>query len=105
MSEDPEITWPGSGGGFSRHFTRPDYQVRVVDTYLGHLKNEHVGRYKCVLCRDLTGYIHTLCLRSPAGRGVPDIAAQAARFRYVWKNGTYATSGTSCSTPVRLFIL
>ncbi len=47
-----------------------------------------------------------LCnLCSPEGRGIPDIAAQGDRFRFILNGFAYLVSGTSCSVPVRLFLL
>ena len=103
MSQDPEVAWPKSGGGFSRHFTRPDYQKDAVNTFLADLKDEHAGLYACVHCSDLTSQIYTLRLCSPVGRGIPDIAVQAANFQVIIKGATHLVTGTSCSAPVRLF--
>ena len=44
-----EIANPLSGGGFSRHFTAPDYQKFEVDTYVDTIPDEYDGLYKFVL--------------------------------------------------------
>jgi tripeptidyl-peptidase-1 len=89
-----------SGGGFSLHFQRQSYQDGAVSTFLGHLGKDYAGLYKCVRCRNLTRPLHTLC--SPEGRGIPDVAAQADKFRFILNGDNYFMSGTSCSTPVRV---
>ncbi|KAH9014324.1 subtilisin-like protein [Lactarius hengduanensis] len=56
---DPEVGMYMSGGGFSMHFTRPDYQEDMVAPFLGSLGSQYAGLY------------------DPRGRGIPDISAQA----------------------------
>ncbi len=46
---------------------------------------------------------HGLC--SAAGRGYPDISAQALDFFVIRADQDYITSGTSCAAPVRLRLL
>jgi len=41
-------------------------------------------------------------LRSPAGRGIPDISAQAIDYQIVFRQFPRIVSGTSAATPVRL---
>jgi tripeptidyl-peptidase-1 len=53
---------------------------------------EHVQFLLCNLC-------------SPEGRGIPDIAAQAYRLPVIVGGSQRILSGTSCSTPVRPFLL
>jgi len=83
-SFNPEVavTRFGSGGGFSWHFARPQYQDTVVSAYLKHLpKGLYNGLY------------------NPAGRAIPDVAAQGDHYR-IWLDGkTKLTGGTSASTP------
>jgi len=43
-----------SGGGFSNHFPRPDYQDDAVPAFLKHLGSQYDGLYKCVFCCGLT---------------------------------------------------
>jgi len=44
-------------------------------------------------------------LCSPAGRGIPDISAQAIQFNVVVDNRPLRVDGTSCATPVQIFLL
>ncbi|KAH8982268.1 subtilisin-like protein [Lactarius akahatsu] len=81
---NPEVAVSFSGGGFSNHFPQPQYQQVAVPTYLERLGSKYDGMY------------------NPAGRGIPDIAAQARRIYIVQKNKGYVVSGTSCAAPVRL---
>ncbi|KAH8982164.1 subtilisin-like protein [Lactarius hatsudake] len=76
----PEVAVSFSGGGFSNHFPRPEYQQVAVPTYLERLGTQYHG--------------------IPAGRGIPDLAAQAQQVYIVENNMGYVTSGTSCATPV-----
>ncbi|KAH8987049.1 subtilisin-like protein [Lactarius akahatsu] len=46
-----------SGGGFSMHFTRPDYQEEMVAPFLESIGSQYAGLY------------------DPLGRGIPDISA------------------------------
>ncbi|KAH9167911.1 subtilisin-like protein [Lactarius sanguifluus] len=73
---NPEVGMYLSGGGFSSHFTRPIYQEDVVPPFLGYLGNH------------------------PQGRGIPDISAQASRFKYILNADQRLASGTSMATPV-----
>jgi tripeptidyl-peptidase-1 len=41
---------------------------------------------------------------SAGGRGIPDLASQAHRLGIFIYEELYITGGTSCSTPVRLFL-
>ncbi|KAH9175625.1 subtilisin-like protein [Lactarius sanguifluus] len=79
---NPEVAVSFSGGGFSNYFPRPEYQRVAVPTYLERLGSRYDGMY------------------NPAGRGIPDIAAQARRIYIVQNNRGYVVSGTSCATPV-----
>ena len=47
--------------------------------------------------------MRNLC--SPAGRGIPDVSAQAINFGIVLDGEAFSFSGTSCSTPVHLSLL
>ncbi|KAH9073431.1 subtilisin-like protein [Lactarius deliciosus] len=78
----PEVAVSFSGGGFSNHFPRPEYQQVAVPTYLEGLGSQYDGMY------------------NPAGRGIPDIAAQAQKVYIVENNMGYIVSGTSCAVPV-----
>ncbi|KAH8983892.1 subtilisin-like protein [Lactarius hatsudake] len=79
---EPEVAVSFSGGGFSDYFKRPPYQEEAVSTFLRNLGNQHQGLY------DATG------------RGIPDIAAQASKFRFFSDGIELAGSGTSIATPV-----
>ncbi|KAH9174030.1 subtilisin-like protein [Lactarius sanguifluus] len=78
---DPEVAAPLSGGGFSDHFPRPVYQDAAVSAFLERQGTQYAGLY------------------SPEGRGIPDIAAQALRFRFLVKKAGMIADGTSFSTP------
>ncbi|KAJ5918074.1 polynucleotide 3'-phosphatase [Penicillium verhagenii] len=78
----PETAISFSGGGFSDYFGRPSYQDRPVQSFL----NRNGAQWKGLF--------------NPAGRGIPDISAQAARFM-VRDHGVYVVvGGTSASAPV-----
>ncbi|KAI9443546.1 subtilisin-like protein [Lactarius indigo] len=80
---DPEVAAPISGGGFSDHFPRPVYQDVAVSAFLERQGTQYAGLYK-----------------SPEGRGIPDIAAQALQLVVVTRNVGFLVKGTSCSTPI-----
>ncbi|KAF8267692.1 subtilisin-like protein [Lactarius quietus] len=80
-SQDQEVAWKFSGGGFSNHFPRPIYQDPAVPTFLRQLGNQYDGSY------------------NPDGRGIPDVAAQAINYYVVDKNKGFKMDGTSCATP------
>ncbi|KAI9438396.1 subtilisin-like protein [Lactarius psammicola] len=80
--EDPEVAASLSGGGFSNHFSRPDYQDEVVPTFLRDLGSKYYGLY------------------NPAGRGIPDISAQALQIFLISNNGRFLADGTSAAAPV-----
>ncbi|KAI9457119.1 subtilisin-like protein [Lactarius psammicola] len=79
---EPEIAASFSGGGFSDYFERPPYQQLAVSAFLEDLGSKHKGLYNA------------------SGRGIPDIAAQAAKFRFFFKGGERMESGTSAAVPV-----
>ncbi|KAH9054780.1 subtilisin-like protein [Lactarius vividus] len=81
---DPEVAAPLSGGGFSDHFLRPVYQDVAVSAFLERQGTQYSGLF------------------NPEGRGIPDIAAQALRFRFFLGNAGMVADGTSFSTPVCL---
>jgi len=76
-----------SGGGFSNYFPRPDYQDRVVSSYVKNLNGLYDGLY------------------NKSGRAYPDISAQGQYFAYVWNGTEGVISGTSASTPLTAGIL
>ncbi|CAA7260133.1 unnamed protein product [Cyclocybe aegerita] len=71
-----------SGGGFSNYFSRPKYQDKAVTAFLETLPN---GTY--------TG------LFNPAGRGIPDVAAQGDFFKIFLSGRAVLIGGTSASSP------
>ncbi|KAF8264503.1 subtilisin-like protein [Lactarius quietus] len=79
--QDPEVAATISGGGFSNHFPRPVYQNPAVPKFLEQLGNRYNGLY------------------NPAGRGIPDVAAQAINFFIVLKSQGFESGGTSFATP------
>ncbi|KAH9057760.1 subtilisin-like protein [Lactarius vividus] len=80
-SHDPEVAVSLSGGGFSIHFDRPEYQDDAVPTFLESLGDTYQGFYY------------------PDGRGFPDISAQALKFSLVLGGKFEFVSGTSGSAP------
>ncbi|KAI9441864.1 subtilisin-like protein [Lactarius indigo] len=78
----PEEAVPFSGGGFSDIFPRPKYQNKIVPAYLRKFGRRKYAR-----------------LYNPAGRGIPDIAAQALNFVIVVNDTFGPTKGTSCAAP------
>ncbi|KAF8266391.1 subtilisin-like protein [Lactarius quietus] len=99
MNLDPEIAMYLSGGGFSQHFPRPNYQDRAVFNFLQNLGDEYAGLFKCVRCRDSIRPFILCNFFSARGRGIPDISSQARRFKFFLNSKHYVVSGTSCSTP------
>ncbi|KAF2488512.1 tripeptidyl-peptidase-like protein [Lophium mytilinum] len=78
---EPESAIYFSSGGFSDRFPRPSYQDKAVGDYLKILGDRWSGLY------------------NPAGRGIPDIAAQGTRFRVIDKGVEISVGGTSASAP------
>ena len=64
-SYDPEVVWPGTGGGFSNYFAQPAYQKAAVDRYL----NESIPAEARTYLSQFANF---------AGRAFPDIAAHSA---------------------------
>ncbi|KAK3651248.1 hypothetical protein LTR56_002106 [Elasticomyces elasticus] len=76
------------GGGFSNLFPRPWYQNTSVPQYLQkYIGSRHAGLY------------------NPAGRAIPDLAAQGSNFTIYWNGSLTPVSGTSASTPLMAAIL
>ncbi|ETW83671.1 serine protease S53 [Heterobasidion irregulare TC 32-1] len=71
-----------SGGGFSNYFSRPAFQEKAVTGYLSALPK---GTYKGLF--------------NPAGRGIPDVAAQGDFFRIFLSGQAVLIGGTSASSP------
>lgn len=80
----PEVASAYSGGGFSRLFPRPDYQVKHIENYFREQpdRNSTFGRYF-----------------DPKNRGFPDVSAQSYRYALVDKAKIQALQGTSASAP------
>ncbi|KAI0797009.1 tripeptidyl peptidase A [Abortiporus biennis] len=78
----PETAVFFSGGGFSNLFPRPSYQAVAVPTFLGSLPK---GLYKGLF--------------NPNGRAIPDVAAQADRFRIFLSGFIVSIGGTSAAAP------
>ncbi|KAF8259426.1 subtilisin-like protein [Lactarius quietus] len=83
----PEVAAELSGGGFSDYFLRPDYQDEEVPAYLQKHGNRNRDFY------------------NPNGRGIPDIAAQAEKFRFIFEGNVIQNSGTSFAAPVAAGII
>ncbi|KAI9442675.1 subtilisin-like protein [Lactarius indigo] len=84
---DPEVAAEFSGGGFSDYFERPPFQKEVVPAFLNSLGGP-VSRLLQV--RSLLA----------SGRGIPDVAAQADKFRIFFKGNEQVEGGTSVAAPV-----
>lgn len=86
-----------TGGGFSWHFPRPEYQAKAVDSYL--------ARAAAAEAAGLTGAL-TPPLGAASGwfnqsnRGYPDISLVATNFEIFLSGRTSQIGGTSASTPV-----
>ncbi|KAH9043426.1 subtilisin-like protein [Lactarius hengduanensis] len=80
-TDNPEVATEISGGGFSNHFPRPKYQNYDVPVFLEQLGSQHKGLYNA------------------AGRGIPDLAAQARNIRIIEGNEALVADGTSCAAP------
>ncbi|KAJ7498508.1 tripeptidyl peptidase A [Mycena latifolia] len=79
----PEVSANFSGGGFSNYFHRPEYQDKAIGHYLAKLPH-----------RTYEG------LFNRAGRGIPDVSAQARKFQIFWRGEPISIGGTSASAPV-----
>lgn len=77
----PEKAWSSSSGGFSDLFPRPAYQDAAVKQYLSTIGNKWEVVY------------------NPAGRGFPDVVAQAVNYHVVDKGLNALVKGTSASAP------
>ncbi|KAJ7063829.1 family S53 protease-like protein [Mycena amicta] len=78
----PQTAASLSGGGFSNHFSTPDYQLGDVTAYLESIGDQYAGLYNA------------------SGRGLPDIAAQAESVEIAWMNSFWLVDGTSCASPI-----
>ncbi|KAJ6616255.1 tripeptidyl peptidase A [Mycena sp. CBHHK59/15] len=78
----PETAVAFSGGGFSNYFSRPAYQDKAVEAFLGALPK---GTYSGLF--------------NPNGRAFPDVAAQSDFFRVFIGGRAFHIGGTSASSP------
>ncbi|KAH9060148.1 subtilisin-like protein [Lactarius vividus] len=78
---NPEVAAAFSGGGFSNHFPRPEFQDYDVTTFLEQLGSQHDGLY------------------NSAGRGIPDLAAQAVNLHIIVGGEGFSAVGTSGAVP------
>ncbi|KAF8257579.1 peptidase S8/S53 domain-containing protein [Lactarius quietus] len=76
---EEEVAAELSGGGFSSHFQREEYQDILVPEFLQKLGSEYAGLYDA------------------AGRGIPDISSQALEIVIIQGSDSYALDGTSAS--------
>ncbi|KAH9159987.1 subtilisin-like protein [Lactarius sanguifluus] len=100
---NPEVGMFMSGGGFSMLFTRPNYQEDVVPPFLGSLGSQYAGMYDAFKLFAIVirpNLLELRNLRSPLGRGIPDISAQANWWVYIILASLRAVSGTSVSAPI-----
>ena len=74
---EPERAAFFSSGGFSDRFPRPAYQDAAVAGYLKGLGDKWAGLY------------------NPAGRGIPDVAAQSVNFAVYDQGNVTLYHGTS----------
>ncbi|KAL9098583.1 MAG: hypothetical protein Q9163_005792 [Psora crenata] len=77
----PEQAIGFSSGGFSDRFPRPSYQDTAVTEYLSILGDTWQGLY------------------NPAGRGFPDVAAQAYNYTVIDQGREIRVGGTSAASP------
>lgn len=79
------LGYTASGGGFSNLFSRPNYQLDVVDSYVSnHIPESYYSE---------SGF-------NSKGRGIPDVSAFSTNFPTVVDFVTLPISGTSASTPL-----
>jgi tripeptidyl-peptidase-1 len=78
----PEVAVNLTGGGFSDLFPRPWYQTQAVDSFLKTIPPDFAGTF------------------NKSGRGYPDVAVQGWGLDLVFNGTTFATGGTSFSSPI-----
>ncbi|KAF8263253.1 subtilisin-like protein [Lactarius quietus] len=84
---EDEVAAKISGGGFSSHFLRQEYQHILVPEFLQKLGSEYAGLYDA------------------AGRGIPDISAQALNIMVVQNGVAYPVQGTSAAVLIAASII
>jgi tripeptidyl-peptidase-1 len=83
-TQQDEIAWPDSGGGFSNAFGTPAWQATAVQTYQKLAAKQ----------------LPPASLWNASSRGYPDVAAQAKKFAVVVNGLTVeGVSGTSAAAP------
>ena len=103
---NPEVSSRFSGGGFSRFFTVEDYQKDDVDAYISNFDDEYRIRYACVRsCAYHSPFLLCDLCRPAGGRGVPDIAALAQKYTFIYNQKEKVMESTVCSTSVRLTLI
>lgn len=85
ISVTGRLGYTASGGGFSKLFNRPEYQVEAVDSYIyGQVPEEYYSEPSF----------------SSHGRGIPDLSAFSTNFPTVVEGITLPVGGTSAATPL-----
>lgn len=85
ISVTGRLGYTASGGGFSKLFTRPQYQMDAVDSYVyGQIPREYYKEPSF----------------SSHGRGTPDVSAFSTNFPTVVEGITFPVGGTSAATPL-----
>ncbi|KAJ7791981.1 subtilisin-like protein [Mycena olivaceomarginata] len=79
---NPEVATNLTGGGFSDIFPRPWYQTQAVDSFLKTIPPDFAGTF------------------NKSGRGHPDVAVQGWGLDFVFEDITFASEGTSFSSPI-----
>ncbi|KAF8147539.1 subtilisin-like protein [Mycena galopus ATCC 62051] len=79
---NPEVATNLTGGGFSDLFPRPWYQTQLVDSFLKTIPPGFAGTF------------------NKTGRGYPDVAVQGWGLDFVFAGTTFASGGTSFSSPI-----
>ncbi|KAF8188521.1 family S53 protease-like protein [Mycena galopus ATCC 62051] len=79
---NPEVATNFTGGGFSDLFPRPWYQTQAVDSFLKTIPPDFAGTF------------------NKSGRGYPDVAVQGRDLDFVFEGITFASVGTSFSSPI-----
>lgn len=75
-------TYFPSGGGFSNHFSLPDWQAQAVHNYLQNTPN-----------------LPPASFYNSSGRGTPDVAAMGEGFQIIYQGQSEIVAGTSCAAP------
>jgi tripeptidyl-peptidase-1 len=101
---DPEVAADFSGGGLFKLLSPAALPANSSLEYLRHIGTKYAGLFKCVLpalgqeSHEADRYL------SRIGRAYPDISAQALNFPVVVNGTVEYIEGTSCSSPVYLYL-